>query len=282
MKKRYLRPWKEELKDLFSMHAAERRGFLVLLSLCFVAAGWVIYEQWIRPSPVDDLAKLQVAYAELKLSAGSSIDPEQRSDRQVVVEHLTLFKFDPNDLPSEQWVALGLSERQADVIHHYEDKGGRFRTKRDVAKMRVVDPDLFAKWEPFIQLPDSLPKHEFEKYGDHQKYVNADHPAFAKDEERHFTRNLVEINTADTNQLIELPGIGPAFARGIVKYRDRLGGFRSLDQLNEVWVLRDKPDAVAKLKTLLVIDTQMVRLFPIMLMMRNTSKPAILPASLVA
>ena len=70
MKKRYRRPWKEELKDLFSMHAAERRGFLVLLWLCFVAAGWVIYEQWIRPSPVDDLAKLQVAYAELKLSAG--------------------------------------------------------------------------------------------------------------------------------------------------------------------------------------------------------------------
>ncbi len=209
---------------------------------------------------------MQVAYADLKASAGSSIDHQQGSDRQAVVEHRELFKFDPNHLPSEQWVALGLSERQAETIHHYEDKGGRFRTKHDVAKMRVVDPDLFAQWEPFIQLPDSLPKREFAEHSwprDFPKDDHAEREPFAKGEEKHFSRNLVEINTADTNQLIDLPGIGPSFARGIVKYRDRLGGFCSLDQLSEVWVLRDKPDAVAKLKTLLVVDTQMVHHFPI-------------------
>ena len=70
-------------------------------------------------------------------------------------------------------------------------------------------------------------------------------------------------HSPDTTALIALPGIGPAFARGIVKYRDGLGGYRSLDQLAEVYVLRDKPEAVARLKELLVVDTLALRRIPL-------------------
>lgn len=73
----------------------------------------------------------------------------------------------------------------------------------------------------------------------------------------------VEINTADTTALVAMPGIGPAFARSMVKYRDALGGFHSLDQLSEVYILKDKPDAVLQLKRVLIIDTLMVRRIPI-------------------
>ena len=45
----------------------------------------------------------------------------------------------------------------------------------------------------------------------------------------------VEINSADSTTLMLLHGIGPAFARRIVKYRNRLGGFYSTDQLLEVY-----------------------------------------------
>jgi DNA uptake protein ComE-like DNA-binding protein len=73
----------------------------------------------------------------------------------------------------------------------------------------------------------------------------------------------LEVNTADTTALIALPGVGPSFARGIVKYRDWLGGYVSLDQLEEVFVLKDKPDAIIRLKELLMLDTLMVRKIPI-------------------
>lgn len=45
----------------------------------------------------------------------------------------------------------------------------------------------------------------------------------------------VNVNTADTSRLQLLRGIGPVFARRIVKYRTRLGGFVSADQLLEVY-----------------------------------------------
>ena len=46
---------------------------------------------------------------------------------------------------------------------------------------------------------------------------------------------VVEINAADTLELDKIKGVGPAFARRIVKYRERLGGFHSKEQLFEVY-----------------------------------------------
>lgn len=49
----------------------------------------------------------------------------------------------------------------------------------------------------------------------------------------------VEINTADSAALDALPGIGPYFARHIVMYRNKLGGFYSIEQVKEVYGLSD-------------------------------------------
>ena len=44
----------------------------------------------------------------------------------------------------------------------------------------------------------------------------------------------VVLNTADTTQLKMVPGIGSYFARKVVQYGERLGGFVSVDQLDEI------------------------------------------------
>lgn len=46
---------------------------------------------------------------------------------------------------------------------------------------------------------------------------------------------MLELNSADTLQLQELRGIGPGFARRIVKYREKLGGYYAKEQLMEVY-----------------------------------------------
>ena len=48
-------------------------------------------------------------------------------------------------------------------------------------------------------------------------------------------RLTVELNSADTLTLQLLHGIGPARARRIVEYRERLGGYRNVEQLLEVY-----------------------------------------------
>ena len=44
----------------------------------------------------------------------------------------------------------------------------------------------------------------------------------------------VVLNIADTTQLKTVPGIGPYFARKIIQYGQRLGGYVSVDQLDEI------------------------------------------------
>ncbi len=260
------RHWREELKDLFSLHAGERRGVLWLLTLCCLALVWVVYEQWWRADPVGDAASLELAWSKLDTSSGPPIRVAQGSDPEVDRSEHRLFHFDPNALPTEQWVQLGLSERQAEAIHKFEARGGRFRTKADLAKMFVVKPDLFVQWKPFIDLPDSLPRPSRvasptytwspDSASDRGTQVRTEGVGRPRHER-------VEVNTADTTELVAVPGIGPAFARGIVKFRDRLGGFHSLDQLSEVYVLRDKPDAVARIRDKLVVDEGKVHRFPL-------------------
>lgn len=245
------RPLREQLMDLLSMHSVERRGaaFLVIL-LCGLSA-WVVYEQWIRKPAVEDLSALEAGMEKWVVE-------RERSDAPVAVSEP--FPFDPNTIDREGWVRLGLSERQINGIQNYKAKGGRFRSKKDLARMYTLRPEDYQRLAPFILLPDSVERRAYV----HRPHLERDtaRPNWASarpktGEERAFS--LVEVNTADTNMLIALPGIGPAFARGIVKYRESLGGYRSLDQLAEVYVLKDKPDAVARLKELLVLDTSMVR-----------------------
>jgi DNA uptake protein ComE-like DNA-binding protein len=46
---------------------------------------------------------------------------------------------------------------------------------------------------------------------------------------------IIEINSADTTQLMQLKGVGGFFAKKIIKYRDRLGGFFTISQIKEIY-----------------------------------------------
>ncbi len=245
-------PMRQPWKDALSMHRSERRGFIILVLACSVAAAWVTYVQWFRPR---DPVQLDVITADMEPWYQAQVAQQNGSaPRSDETTRPALFPFDPNGLPLEQWVALGLSERQAAAIHKYEASGGRFRSKRDVSRMRVVDPDLYAQWEPYIQLPDSAASRP--QYADRQEGERTGVAAAVP-----FRR--LEVNTADSVALVSVQGIGPAFARGILKYRDKLGGYHSLDQLAEVYVLKDKPEAVARFRERLEVDTLMLRRIPV-------------------
>lgn len=250
--------WKEHLKDLLAMGRAERNGFAILLVFCLglLASTW--YERTRVSDPVQDLAELEAAWAPLEARTKELGDRPEGSGSQRLDVRLILSDFDPNQLPLARWMELGLTEKQAGAIHRYEERGGRFRTKGDLARMRVVDPELFLQWEPYIQLPVERPERK------EREPVRGERPRTAPFERstvevKREAPRAVELNSADSVALVEVRGIGPSFARGILRYRERLGGFHHLDQLAEVHVLRDKPEAVERIKALLVVDPGLVR-----------------------
>ena len=58
--------------------------------------------------------------------------------------------------------------------------------------------------------------------------------------EKYPVGTVVELNTADTTILKKVPGIGSTFARRIIKYRELLGGFFTVEQLREVYGLDEE------------------------------------------
>lgn len=134
--------------------------------------------------------------------------------------HIDLIPFDPNKLNAVMSKTSGLSDRQSKVIMNYLAKGGVFRTKKDFKKMYCIDEAQYHTLEPFLLLPDSFVKPDFKK----------------KAEKRN---SIVDIATADSASLLSIRGIGPVFASRIIKYRDKLGGFYSVEQLLEVWGMKD-------------------------------------------
>lgn len=136
----------------------------------------------------------------------------------------TLFPFNPNDLPIKQWRKLGLSDRTILTIKNYEEQGGYFRKKADLAKIYGLEEEVFATLEPFIELDQSNQKTKRQ----------ASKAPVAK------SSKPVDINSADSLQLLTVSGIGPFYAKVILEERRRLGGFVSKEQLKDVYGMQRK------------------------------------------
>lgn len=125
------------------------------------------------------------------------------------------FRFDPNTASVEELMRLGFSQKQAQSIDNYRQKGGRFHRKEDFASSYVVADSVYRRLENYIDIPK------------------------------------LDINTADSAAFDALPGIGAYFARKMVEHRTKLGGYSYAEQLMDIHNFdQDRFDALKDLITL--------------------------------
>lgn len=216
-----------DLKNYFNFNKVERNGIMVVIALIIAV---LAYPYLIKVSFEDNSKEfLQFSKeidqfeASLKNAADSADEVRrldfQQMDRSVAENKLTPFIFNPNMLPSEQWSKMGLKDWQIKVIKKYEAKGGKFYKKEDFKRMFCISPSEYEILEPYLLIPEQ--KNEY---------------ADRKPEIREIKKKvMVDLNTADSATLLTLYGIGPSFAKRIIKYRNLLGGFYNKNQLLEVY-----------------------------------------------
>lgn len=72
-------------------------------------------------------------------------------------------------------------------------------------------------------------------------------------------RKRILLNSCDSAMLTQLPGIGPVLASRIIKYRNLLGGYYSINQLKEVYGLKD--ENFEKAKSQIILDMNNISKF---------------------
>ena len=152
----------------------------------------------------EDVESFLTRFSEPEIRAAVSESPEparvsiRRETPKPGLRSVESFPFDPNTVSIPDLIRLGFSQKQAEAIDHYRQKGGRFRRKEDFARSYVVADSVYRRLEPWIDIPK------------------------------------IDLNSADSAALTSLPGIGPWFAARIIEHRTALGGFSYKEQLLDI------------------------------------------------
>ncbi len=266
------------VKDYFTFSRTERRGFRVLLFLIgiLIISPWIM-DLFIKPKPWDFsafekeislLQKNKKAVFSSKYPSSTKLEtsPEKRTSdiyknskpykKYPVIDAFTeeernietqpkseslLFYFDPNSASEKDLLSLGFQKYKTGGIISYRIKGGKFKTKDDFAKFMKFNPEQLQKYSAFILLPDTCAstreKTSFISYKMNEGEV-------------------LELNSADSSNLIRIPGVGGKMAARIITYRDRLGGFISTSQLKEIWGM--DAELLLKIESYISVDPSLI------------------------
>lgn len=136
-------------KDYFTFDKRQRNGVIILLLLIMMAVG----SRLTLPYYFNKQESINSDFQERIIIFEEAAINEVLSKSKISEQAPILFDFDPNNLPKEKWLLLGLKEWQIKTIHNYESKGGRFRKKEDVRKIYGIKEELYNQLEPYIKIP---------------------------------------------------------------------------------------------------------------------------------
>ena len=217
-----------KIKDYFQFNKKERNGILLLSCLLLLLILFYQFSHLLKQESRTDFSSFEKALAELEYEQEPTIEKQKDS----------LFYFNPNTLADKGWLVLGLPSTKLSVLRNFQKSGAIFKTKTDLKNCFAITDEFYEKVYKYISIP---------------KIKKTETPIIKIKK----TKQIVELNQADSLQLISINGVGPFYAKQILKYRKELGGFRNYDQLTEIWGLENLE--IQKLKQQTSIDTLHIR-----------------------
>ncbi|HQW84796.1 MAG TPA: helix-hairpin-helix domain-containing protein [Ferruginibacter sp.] len=238
--------FKNFAKDYFNFTHKERAGIIsIMLLIIFFMILPFIFPYFIKQAKPDiaafekDIAALNIKkQLSTKKNTRRNFDENnyqnyyQPSEKNYYTKQNkgVLFYFDPNTLSEEGWVRLGVREKTAATIQKYIAKGGKFYKPADIGKIWGLHENEVARLLPYVRIAAK----------ESAAFVADNNIKPQKTIERYAQKMMtVDINDADTTAFIALPGIGSKLANRIINFRDKLGGFYTIEQVAETFALPD-------------------------------------------
>lgn len=174
--------------------------------------------------------------------------------KQNLQDTIILRQFDPNTADSLTLLQVGLKPWQIKNLLRYRAKGGHFRSNEDFRRLYGLTDSAFQVLHPYITidtmpffvqkrerlLRDSLRRDSLQqRYNARRDSIETAYmqrrDSLIKIGKLHIKKDtIIDINTADTNDLQYIRGIGKYTAIQIIRYRSLLGGYYTTQQLLEI------------------------------------------------
>jgi competence protein ComEA len=240
------------IKDYLSFSRKDRIGILSLIVLILLvyflpfffsksSQTIPIRKVSVLAKAVDSIASKQKADSVKRYNTENEYFHQEASNKANGYGNGKLFQFDPNTIKSEDWRRLGLNDKTIKIISNYINKGGKFYKPEDLQKIWGMPQGFYERVKNYVVIPSFQ--------SDNQRLVGK------KPETKLIPFN---VNEADTTTFIALPGIGSKLAIRIINFREKLGGFYSINQIGETYGLSDS--TFQKLKPYFLADGKVKKL----------------------
>ena len=206
----------EKIKSHFVFNKSQRNGILLLL---FFISGYLVINYYVDFSKENllDINSKEVIAIQKELDSLRTIEVESKKPK--------VFPFNPNFLTDFKGYTLGMSTEEIDRLLAFRKENKWINSVEDFKKVTKVSDSLLNKISPYFKFPDWVTNPKLKN-----KYVKK------RFKEKKFTQKI-DLNLATQGQLEGVNGIGKAFSKRIIEYRNKLGGFTNDIQLYQVYGL---------------------------------------------
>lgn len=217
----------------FEPTSSERRGMLILGIAVLLVLLVAFISLWRRGGNRAESDGTDSTYA-------GHARPQRKSPYYAVPERQAeAFPFDPNTADSTTLLRLGFAPFQVRGMYKYRAMGGRYHEPADVQRVPGMTNELWERLAPYIRIDRKFQYVTPPSAKGRAQHVDIHEELVAHRDTVRYPMKLTEglvidLNESDTSALKKVPGIGSYYARQIVRYREQLGGFVSLAQLQEI------------------------------------------------
>jgi len=229
-----------KLQSHFRFNKQERSGiFFLLLIIVSLQVGYYFFGRFSEDAKRDIFLvndELQTEIDALKQAASKK-------------DSVKVYPFNPNFITDYKGYVLGMSAHEIDRLHAFRKKNKFANTAEEFQKVTHVSDSLLEAISPHFKFPEWT-KNSKQSSVSTKKYGVGSHSSekgsYGREGSGGTSQNVAikDLNTATAQELRTINGIGEKLSVRILKFRDRLGGFLTDDQLYDVYGL--EPEVVER------------------------------------
>ena len=217
----------KEIAGFFKFTSQQRTGILFLFLIIIVLQAVYFFVDFSKPEK-------QFPEQGQWMSLQSEIDSMKMIKAN---EKPKIYTFNPNFISDYKGYKLGMSVQEIDRLLAFRKENKYVNSPEEFQKVTKISDSLLKVLAPLFKFPDWV-NHKTDFKNEKEQYIRK--PDFKREKIA-----VLDINQASQEDLIKVYGIGEALSLRILKQKETLGCFVSMEQLNDVWGL--SPEVITEL-----------------------------------